>query len=116
MRKYESPLTADLTPDSWQESFTPRTSNDALLAVFYDVRRFKTLFGKVEDYLKKVFLHRMNGKKTLEGKKFSLQLIPKTRKGTIDYDAIALDHGPEFLEKYRKPPSPYVEFKITKKE
>jgi hypothetical protein len=117
MRKYESPLMADITPDTWKNIVHDKLGLEVLAAVLYDARRYRNFFERtLEKYLISTMRILLGKDRYWEGKGWIIQVVPGGRKAGLDEERLLQDMGPAFVEKYRKPDLKWDEIRVSKKK
>lgn len=116
-KKYQSPITAKLTPDNWQELLNPQqVSVDELITVCFDMRKMQSMSKKIDGYLKQAICARLPDDEYATSLFDIVRNEDNIRVGNIDVDRLLEDMGQNFVAKYRKESSPYTTLSIKSKE
>ena len=118
MGKYTSPLTSKLTKKNWQDTIDLKTmSLDDMINLAGDMRDMESLGKAVRGYLKEAIVARFPDKETEHStKKWTVTPSDRVRKGGLDEARILEDMGEQFVEKYRKEPTEYMELRFKEVE
>lgn len=114
-RKYQSPLTAKLTPDNWKEELNLKElSLNDLTDLVGDFKSMERLGKQLAGFLKEVIRAQMpEDEDFYAGPHFEIQFNPRTRAGSLDEEKITEEMGEEWVEEYRKPPIEYTEMRVN---
>ncbi len=127
-KKYESPLTAKITPDNWQELINPSDLTlDEMIALRWDFGRMEKFGKKLAGYMKELVKARMpdDSPMSYSGTAWATEFIPTARKANLDESKLVVEfiklgvdkeEVEALVESCRKPDIKYNTMKVSKVE
>lgn len=118
MKKYESTVTAGLTPSNWEEKINlQELSLDDMLDLLGDLKKMEAMGKKLGGFMKEAVKARMpEGETEYDCPRWAVALKDCSRKAALDEDKIVADMGEDWMEERRKPNIEYTELRLTRKE
>ena len=118
MKKYISPLTAKLTPDTWQDQVNLKSmSLDEVTDLLGDFKAMKSFANQMEGYFKEAAKAKMpEGETEYVGTHFMFELVERSRAGGLDKDIIMEEMGASWFEDHCKEPTEYMELRMKRVE
>ncbi len=118
MKKYNSPITAGITPDNWEEKIDlGQLSLDDMLDLLGDFKAMESMGKKLGGFMKEVVKARMpEDEMEYENDRWAIVLKDCSRKANLDDERITEEMGEEWTEERRKPDIEYTELRLTRKE
>lgn len=115
MKKYESPLTAGLTPDNWQEKINPKDlSLSDVSDLIGDFQSMFTFSKKMLGYMKEIARGKMGDDMEFVGPHWELVRNFRTRAGGLNKELILDEMGEDWVIEHSKPEIEYEEMRVNR--
>ncbi len=116
MKKYNSPLTAGITPDNWEEKINlSELSLDDMVDLLGDFKAMESMGKKLGGFMKEVVKARMPDDEYENARWIAIK-NQRSRKGGMNEERLTEDMGEDWVESYRKPNIEYEELRLSRKE
>ena len=117
MKKYISPFTQTLRPDTWQDQINPATlSLDEAIDLLGDFKAMEAFGKKVGGFFKEVVKSKMpedeHGEPEYTGSHFHVQVRQRSRAGGLNKPLILEEMGEDWVEEHSMPPTEYDELRV----
>lgn len=116
MKKYKHPLTAQITPENWQEKLNLQNlSLEDISTLLGDFKAMEAMGKKLAGFLREVALSRMEDDE-YEGPYFILERSTQWRSGSLDKELIMEEMGEEWIETHSKEGQDVTVLRVTAKK